>query len=99
TRPQTVVQTNLPPTSNLPTADFTLTSPNEVNPVTFECRLDRPGQVGAFAPCTTPVSYTGLTTNGTYTFRARATDAAGNLDTTEATFTWMVDTNLPDTAI
>jgi hypothetical protein len=45
------------------------------------------------------VSYQGLTTPGTYTFRARAIDAAGNLDQSEATFIWTIDTNLPDTRI
>lgn len=36
----------------------------------FECALDRPSAPGAFAPCTSPVSYSGLAL-GTHTFRVR----------------------------
>jgi chitodextrinase len=52
---------------------------------TLECRLDGPGSAsGAWASCTSPRSYSSLAL-GSYTFRARARDAAGNLDTTDAT--------------
>jgi hypothetical protein len=57
---------------------------------TYECRLDD----APFAACTSPKSYSGLT-DGTHTFRARATDALGNVDTTPAEATFTVDTSQP----
>lgn len=57
---------------------------------TFECKLDG----SAFAPCTSPKSYTSLK-NGKHTFSVRATDGAGNVDATPAVQTWTVDTIEP----
>jgi hypothetical protein len=61
---------------------------------TFECRLDG----AAYAPCTSPASYAGLGA-GSHTFQVRATDAAGNTDSTAAAYTWVVDHTAPETAI
>ena len=59
---------------------------------TFECRLD-----GApFAACTTAASYAALG-DGTHTFDVRATDAAGNLDTSPASYSWKIDNVAPST--
>ncbi len=59
---------------------------------TFECRLD-----GAlFVSCATPASYSGLG-DGTHTFDVRATDPAGNLDTSPATYSWKIDNVAPST--
>jgi hypothetical protein len=59
---------------------------------TFECRLD-----GApFVSCTTPASYSGLA-DGTHTFDVRATDPAGNVDASPATYTWKIDNVAPST--
>ncbi len=55
--------------------------PNSVT--TFNCSLD----AAAFAACTSPQTYSGLT-NGSHTFQVRAVDAAGNVDPTPATYTW-----------
>ena len=44
---------------------------------TFACRLVGPARDEAFAPCSSPTSYSGLPA-GDYTFTVRTTDAAGN---------------------
>ncbi|WP_028057460.1 choice-of-anchor Q domain-containing protein [Candidatus Solirubrobacter pratensis] len=53
--------------------------------VRFECRLDGPSGAGAFGPCSSPASFSGLPP-GNYTFLLRATDAAGNQTTTSRAF-------------
>jgi hypothetical protein len=61
---------------------------------TFACSLD-----GApFATCASPVDRTGLV-DGPHSFRVRATDDLGNVDSTPARADWAVDTRAPDTAI
>jgi uncharacterized repeat protein (TIGR01451 family) len=52
---------------------------------TFECKLDS----AAFAPCSSPQSYNGLSV-GNHTFRVRAVDNAGGVDPTPARYTWSV---------
>jgi subtilisin family serine protease len=56
----------------------------------FECRLDG----GSWGACTSPKDYTSLS-NGNHTFDVRATDPAGNIDSTPASRTWTVDTTAP----
>jgi Ca2+-binding RTX toxin-like protein len=53
----------------------------------FACSLDR-GEA-SFSPCRSGVTY-GPVTDGSYTFRVRATDAAGTTDQTPATRTFTV---------
>ena len=65
-----------------PSASFALTASEPG--ATFECRLTGPGHAEDFAACTAAPAYTGLAT-GDYTFAARATDPAGNVDPTPAT--------------
>jgi len=56
---------------------------------TFKCRLD----AAAFAPCTSPVAYSGLG-DGPHSFDVKATDAAGN-EGPAASFSWTVDATAP----
>jgi parallel beta-helix repeat protein len=71
-----------------PAASFSFTSTE--TGATFICSLD--GSV--FSVCISPNTYTNLT-NGSHTFQVKATDAAGNTDTTPASRTWTVDTIAP----
>jgi uncharacterized repeat protein (TIGR01451 family) len=71
------------------TASFSFTA---TEPSTFTCSLD--GSV--WQACTSPMTYEGLS-QGTHTFQVRATDAAGNADTSSAQRTFTVDG--PDTTI
>ena len=64
-------------------ADFAFDS-NEAGS-TFRCELDG----GGFSACSSLQSYGGLTT-GSHTFSVYATDAAGNVDASPATFTWTI---------
>ena len=51
-----------------------------------ECRLDGPSGPGAFEQCASPLSFSGLAP-GDYTLFIRSTDAAGNPETTQRSFT------------
>ena len=56
----------------------------------FECSLDR----APFAACTSPASYSGLAV-GAHVFEVRAIDAAGNVDSSPASASWIVATSAP----
>ena len=60
----------------------------------FECKLD----ADAYASCSSPKSYTGLA-DGQHTFEVRATDVAGNTDSTPVSRTWNVDTTAPEAPV
>ena len=92
TTPANTTVTSAPPVaSNSANASFSFLA-SDAGPG-FECRLDG----GAFADCSSPQPYTGLT-EGAHTFEVRAEDAAGNLDPTPAVHTWTVDLTAPNTS-
>jgi hypothetical protein len=64
--------------------NFTFTS-NE--PGTFECRLT----TATFVPCASPFEPAAPLSDGSYTFRVRAKDPAGNVDPSPATFAFEVN--------
>ena len=76
-----------------PTAEFAFgPGSGESQPITgYECKLDD----GAFAACTSPTTYTDLSA-GDHIFIVRAINGVGSGP--EATFTWTVETALPDVA-
>jgi len=85
TRPETTITGGPSGTSRSSAATFTFAA-NESGS-SFECRYDG----GAFAPCSSPHSRTGLA-DGQHRFEVRATDAAGNTDLSPASKTFTVDT-------
>ena len=90
--PKTTMGSKPPAVTAATSASFTLSS--DTAGATFQCSLDDAG----FTPCTSPVSYSGLS-NGSHTFRVRARDSLGAVDASPATWTWIVDTVAPDTSI
>jgi hypothetical protein len=83
--PDTTIVVSEPTPTTDPTGDFVFGS-NEMN-VTYECSIDG----GAFVPCPEMFSTQSLP-DGTHTIEVRATDAAGNVDPTPASYTWEVNT-------
>ena len=93
TTPANTTITSSPPSaSNSTSASFSFTA-SDAGPG-FECRIDG----GAFADCSSPASYTGLT-EAAHTFEVRAEDAAGNVDATPAAHAWTVDLTAPNTSL
>jgi hypothetical protein len=86
--PETSIESGPNNPTSRTTASFAFSSSE--SPSSFECRLDDED----FTPCESPRSY-GPVAPGTHTFHVRATDAAGNVDATAATWTWTVDLALP----
>jgi immune inhibitor A len=56
----------------------------------FDCRLD----AGDYLPCTSPQAFSGLA-DGSHSFSVRATDLAGNVESSPASYDWRVDTSAP----
>jgi hypothetical protein len=81
--PDTTITSTPPAASNSASASFTFAS-SEVGS-TFSCGLD----AGGFAPCASPKNYAGLG-DGAHTFRVQAVDAAGNVDTSPASYSWQI---------
>lgn len=91
TPPVTSVGPTTPPANTSSTsATFDLGSSEGGS--TFECRLDG----ASYSPCATPQAYAGLA-DGAHTFDVRATDPAGNVDTSPASYSWSIDNVAPAT--
>ena len=89
--PDTTLATLTPVVAGVSSASFTFTSEAGA---TFEVAVDGL----AFAAATSPFQLAALT-DGLHSVFVRARDAVGNVDPTPATFAWIVDTQVPDTAI
>jgi subtilisin family serine protease len=83
TRPNTTITARPPANTRSRTATFRFTS-NEAGSK-FQCRH----MSGPWTACSSPKTYKGLGV-GMHTFRVRAIDAAGNMDSTAAVDTWRV---------
>ncbi len=82
--PTVTILTHPTDPTNLTAATFTF-SVSEGTPM---CKLD----LGSFAACATPKTYTGLA-DGLHTFTVQSADALGN--TASATFSWTIDATAP----
>jgi hypothetical protein len=83
--PQTTIDSGPSGPTNSSSPSFTFSSPQAGS--SFACRLD----IAPFEPCTSPQALTDLS-DGPHTFYAQAGDAAGQVDPTPASRTFVVDT-------
>ena len=88
TAPETTIASGPSGSTTATVASFGFTS-NEAGSI-FACRID----AGSWGPCGSPKDYSGLAT-GDHQFSVRATDAAGNTDTSPATRSWTVSSPPP----
>ncbi len=92
TRPPVVTITSAPPSgTTATTASFSFSSDEPGS--SFACAVDG----GAFAGCTSPVTYQSLSV-GSHTFSVRATDQAGNVGQA-ASHSWTIAPLLPDLVV
>ncbi|MBX3010787.1 MAG: Ig-like domain repeat protein [Caldilineaceae bacterium] len=93
--PDTTIGSQPTNSTNSTTATFTFTGSDTggAGLAGFACQLDG----GAFAPCSSPQSYSALAT-GSHSFTVRAVDGAGNVDGTPATYMWVVQ-SVPNTLV
>ncbi len=94
TPPDTTIDSGPSGTIATDQASFTFSGSPAGDTAKVQCKID----AGAFADCSSPKSFTGLS-EGPHTASFRAEDAAGNQDPTPATRTFAVDTTPPDTTI
>jgi hypothetical protein len=97
TPPDTTIDSTPPDPSTSADAAFTFSGTDDRTPaagLTFECSLDGAG----FASCSSPTSYTALA-SGSHTFEVRATDGAGNVDPTPASYSWAIQSQAPTTLL
>lgn len=77
--PETTIDSGPPANTRRANATFTFSADEEA---TFDCKVDG----GGFEPCTSPETVTvGV---GPHTFQVRATDTAGNVDSSPASWSW-----------
>jgi len=88
TAPETTIGSGPSGSTTATTASFGFSS-NEAGS-TFACRIDG----GSWGPCGSPEDYSGFAT-GDHQFSVRATDAAGNTDTSPAARSWTVSSPPP----
>jgi CSLREA domain-containing protein len=81
--PETSIDSGPPASTTSTGATFTFSASESGS--TFECSLDG----AAFAACVSPREYTALAAGG-HEFRARAKDAAGNVDASPASHSWTI---------
>jgi len=96
--PDTSIETKPPALTSGTTAEFSF-SASPASGSGFECKLD----AGAFADCTSPKSYSGLSGDGSvtgtvHTFQVRAKNAGGT-DASPAAYSWTIDTVEPTAEI
>jgi hypothetical protein len=84
--PDTTIESGLSGATGYNDASFDFSSDEWGS--SFECRLDG----AAWAGCASPKSYAQLA-NGAHSFSVRATDRAGNLDSSPPSQSWTVNTN------
>jgi ELWxxDGT repeat protein len=89
--PNTQIESQPANPSNTSAATFSFSSADPS--ATLECQLDGSG----FTACGSPKNYTSLA-DGSHSFEVRATDAAGNVDATPASYTWTIYTVPPGAA-
>lgn len=90
--PETVITAG--PLGTIASASVSFEFEGLADEASFDCALDG----GAWQPCTSPTSYSGLA-DGRHSFSVRARDAGGNVDPTPATRDFTVDTTPPDSKI
>ena len=91
TAPTVTINSKPAPITNNASPSFSFSSDEAGS--TFECSLSRGTNPDAFTPCSSPKNY-GPLANGTYTFKVKATDAAGNVGEA-ASYSFRVDTTKP----
>jgi hypothetical protein len=97
------VAPNTPTITSGPTGSTTNSNPTYAftaeGGAALECQVDRDGGatvVYAYAPCVSPRTYDlSMHPEGAYTFRVRATDAAGNTSNPPGTRTYTIDRTAP----
>ncbi len=83
---------------NSDTAVFGLTT-TATDLARFECRLNLLPGDNDWHPCLASHSITSLVDGTTYTLSVRAVDLAGNVGPSSDSYTWTVDTELPETTL